>query len=310
MRSILVVAVTAVLLVALGCYEPPPETEPVPQWYWNNGPTSADLYDLASTAENDVWMVGVSRAGKGEVFSCLGYYWSAEILPWEAPPLYTVDAIPDGAVWAAGGGNVFIYRDRGTWKKWDHPAPGTDIYCLRMIDDVSGWAVGEGGRIFKFDGLAWTEVTSPATANLRRIQILAADNIWAVGDAGTVLHYEGAAWTPVTFPAAVNLYDLHFLSGSDGWVVGDEASAYHWNGTSWKKWDMPNDTMIYRCCAFPKSNQGWAGGDQMHLAHYNGTKWAFEEGTPSGSWSLNAIHFAAAGQGWAVGPAGTVLHYH
>ncbi len=303
-------AAAAAMLVSVACYEPTPQPEPKPMWVWFYGPTSSDLYDLASTARNDVWAVGVNSLGDGEVLHFSAFNWTfAEMPPVKVGPLYAVDAVASGDAWAAGGGDYFLYWTGSAWKSWPHPAAGKTVYGLDMVNDTLGWAVGAAGLILKFDGTGWAEVTSPATTTLRRVQALSGGSAWAVGDGGTVLHYDGSSWQTVAFAPTVDLNDLYFFSDSDGWVVGDVASLYRWDGAAFTRNTSPDPDMNYLACAFVDETLGWAGGNEMHIARFAGAAWEFEQNLPSGSWEVYAMHLVSDTEGWAVGPRGTMMHY-
>jgi photosystem II stability/assembly factor-like uncharacterized protein len=305
------IALGAGALLALACYEPPPPEEPLPAWYWHEGPTASDLYDLASTARNDVWAAAVNDAGAGEIFHFASFRWApAELPPVKVGPLYAVAAEPGGEAWAAGGGDYFLRWDGTAWRSWPHPAPGKNVYGLALVDELSGWAVGEGGLIFKFGAGEWTAAASPTTQTLRRVRALSRDAAWAVGEGGTVLRYDGSSWKEEDFPPQVNLYDLHFFAADDGWVVGAVASLYRWNGSSFKKYQSPDPDITYQCCGFARSKLGWAGGNEMHLSRYQDDVWKLEQNMPGGSWQLTAIHMVSATEGWAVGPRGAMMHYY
>jgi hypothetical protein len=299
---------SAAALLALACYEPPPPEKPLPAWYWHNGPTASDIYDLASTARNDVWAVG-ANGDEGEILHFRAFRWDFAEMPENIGPLYAVAAEPGGDAWAAGGGDNFVHWDGSSWRAWPHPARGKNVYGLALVDELNGWAVGAGGLILKFGGGEWKAEASPTTQTLRRVRVISANSAWAAGDGGTVLRYDGSSWKEVDFPPTVDLYDLHFFAENDGWVVGAVASLYHWNGSAFKRYQSPDPDIAYQCCGFAASGLGWAGGDEMHLARYQDGAWSLEENMPSGSWTLTALHMVSAAEGWAVGPRGTIMHY-
>jgi len=305
------IALGAAAFLALACYEPPPPEETEPAWYWHDGPTVSDFYDLASTARTDVWAAAVNDAGAGEIFHFARFRWAAADLPRvEVGPLYAVATEPGGEAWAAGGGDYFLHWDGSGWRQWPHPAPGKNVYGLALVDELNGWAVGEGGMIFKFAGGEWKAETSPTATTLRRVRALSATSAWAVGDEGTVLRYDGSSWEKVGFPPTIDLYDAHFVAEDDGWVVGAVASLYHWNGSSFERYQSPDPDITYGCCGFAGSDLGFAGGSEMHLARYQDDVWKLEDNMPSGSWQLTAIHMVSPTEGWAVGPHGAMMHYY
>ncbi len=296
-----------------GCYEPGPAPPPPPAWYWHPGFTNADFYDLASTARDDAWVVGVSSSGVGQVFRYTGFQWNHSDLPQTTVgPLYAVATLDNGDAWAVGGGDYIFYWNGSRWFEWPHPKPGLAIYGLALVNDTLGWAVGQDGLILKFDGVGWTEVVSPTAETLRRVRALSPDAAWAVGDGGAVLRYSGGSWEEVAFGPSVDLYDLYFAGANDVWVVGDVAAVYHWDGATFKKFQVPPVAagINFRCCGFLTPDKGWAGGGEAHLVRYDGSSWQLEQYMPSAPWALNAIHFVSDTEGWAVGPDGYILHYY
>jgi len=311
MLRYIILILTAGSLLALACYEPDPPVTPPPAWYWHNGPVASDLYDLASTARDDVWAVGATPEGKAEVLHFTSFRWDVATLPGvELGPLYAVAVVEDsGDAWAAGGGDYFLHWDGTQWRTWPHPSPGKNVYGLAMVSDTAGWAVGDDGLIFEFNGTSWTAVASPTNETLRRVRVLPSGAAWAVGDGGTVIRYDGSSWETVSFPPSVDLRDVCFVAEDDAWVVGAVASLYHYDGATFAKAGSPDPDIGYLCCDFVGPNLGWAGGDEMHLSRYNDGAWTLEDNMPSGGWQLNAIHMVSDHEGWAVGPTGCFLWY-
>ena len=99
------------------------------------------------------------------------------------------------------------------------------------------WAVGEGGTVLHFDGMAWSNPTSGTLATLRAVWADAKDDAWAVGDGGVVLHFDGAAWMPDAPDAKLGvtapLYAVQASSKSDVWVAGGAGTIAHFDGMAW-----------------------------------------------------------------------------
>ena len=58
------------------------------------------------------------------------------------------------------------------------------------------WAVGDNGRIVRWDGTAWTAETSPTTMRLTAIWGEGPDELWAAGEEGALLSWNGTEWIP------------------------------------------------------------------------------------------------------------------
>ena len=66
-------------------------------------------------------------------------------------------------------------------------ASNADLEGIFMVSPTDGWAVGSGGRIFRFNGTSWQSVPSPATTGLRDVVMTSPTSGWVVGSSGTIL---------------------------------------------------------------------------------------------------------------------------
>ncbi len=151
------------------------------------------------------------------------------------------------------------------------------VLDITLTDDGGAWAVGAAGTILHSDGGVWRRVDSPSDETLHAVAFASPDDGWAVGRAGTVLHYQNGTWRSAVVPttSADELFDITF-SGDSGWAVGQRF-----------------DVISYQ--------------SQGLILHLSGDTWT-EVSMPQTE-PLYAITFASADQGWAVGKAGTILHW-
>lgn len=95
--------------------------------------------------------------------------------------------------YAAGDGGVIVRRSSaaGQDNAWMTQTTNvtTPIRGMWSSGDTFIIAVGDGGTILQYDGVAWKTMTSNTTANLRAVWGSSPTNIFAVGDGGTVMHY-------------------------------------------------------------------------------------------------------------------------
>lgn len=188
--------------------------------YWNGtewsivpGPDTAFggyLFDVAGTAANDVWAVGVHTTNR--------LTQAARILHW----------------------------DGTRWERVASPEVASDEYDLQGVAALSvsdAWAVGtrrENGKtltlVEHWDGSSWKVVPSPNTSQpenaLHRVAALAPDDVWAVGRAGIggdaqplMMHWNGVTWSTVTLPRTnaqfADLVAVAVVSGTgEVWAVG------------------------------------------------------------------------------------------
>ncbi|MGB1929422.1 MAG: WD40/YVTN/BNR-like repeat-containing protein, partial [Mariniblastus sp.] len=103
----------------------------------------------------------------------------------------------------------------------------TPISQVRMINNDSGWAVGESGTLLNTTngGKSWTQIKLPIEASeidLETISVI--DNrIWFAGDPGTVIYSMDIGTGRTTShrtPIRMRINQLHFIDQSHGWAVG------------------------------------------------------------------------------------------
>lgn len=115
------------------------------------------------------------------------------------------------------------------------------------------FAVGDGGRILRYDGAAWQTMASPTTRTLRTVRGSSATNVWALGDS-VVIRYDGTAWREVPLTNALlaavpgapasNLQGVQqsalWVAGPDDVYIGGERGIVaRWNGAIWDGVDLP-----------------------------------------------------------------------
>lgn len=155
--------------------------------------TNTYFHAVAPVMGNDIWVVGSGSFGAGP----------AAILHWDGTRLQPV-AAPDG---------VDFLNDVAA-----HAA--TDI-----------WAVGSRyaesathSVILHWDGMTWTQVPSPDIGELRRVVVLAANDVRALGPAGG-LQWNGSTWDRITPALAGTVFALAGLGPHDYWALVADAQA-------------------------------------------------------------------------------------
>ena len=217
-------------------------------------------------------------------------------------PLNALAFTPDGQVWAAGNNGLLLHREGQTWKEFSSPATHA-LLDLNFSSATSGWAVGEGAEVLRWDGNAWNEVLpyhgpgegpGGSTQVLYSVDILTVNEAWMVGNMKGIdgknrpyaLHWNGKdLLEQTTFPECNcglksvlirNRDDVYAAGGSD---LG--AIIFHYNGLSWTSTLLPGADIIYTLI---QSGDGslWAGGievsrDQQDargaLFHWDGYQW-------------------------------------
>ena len=127
------------------------------------------------------------------------------------------------------GGSVIRHYINNVWSG-DQDMPSGGYNAIYMVDNLNGWAVGDGGIIIHTgDGHNWFEQTNPNPEQntFYKVFFLNAQEGWAVGIGGTIIQTTngGTTWTVVGSSLTTNsLNGVHFVStitGNVGYVVGN-----------------------------------------------------------------------------------------
>ena len=162
------------------------------------GGTHSDrlLLGVWSDSPSNAWAVG--RASTV-------YRWNGTVWNMVSDSLRPV-AAGDGynAVWGSGS-TVWVVGDntilRCSPSCANETAPGSGALLSVWGSSASNiFAVGDGGRIVRYNGSAWSAMSSPTSRTLARVSGSGANDVWAVGDS-VVLHFDGSQWSsvPMTF---------------------------------------------------------------------------------------------------------------
>jgi photosystem II stability/assembly factor-like uncharacterized protein len=205
--------------------------------------------------------------------------------------------------------------------------PGHQVASSRLaLTSVrAGWAVGAKGRIWQLTWPAgapqpqWRQVASPVVEDLRSVAMSSADDGWAVGNRGVLLHYTvpvgpagGGQWTRVAGPTTLDLNGIAMVSASEGWAVGAAGTILHDTNGRWTPVNSPARCDLHALAlAVTVSGQvqGWAVGVHSCLLRLDFGSWRLATVAFSRDLDLTAVAFTSAGDGWAVGTGGALVHY-
>ncbi len=106
-----------------------------------------------------------------------------------------------------------IYKTEDGGDNWEEQSyDETNILMdVCFVDEMTGWAVGEGGMITHTTdgGDTWIMLESGTTANLHRVFFLDAGHGWITGDDLTILYYDGTVGLDQPAEANSNSLAVH-----------------------------------------------------------------------------------------------------
>ena len=124
----------------------------------------------------------------------------------------------DGATWRRIGGGIV---DPIT-KRYAQTRANTPLFGLWASSPADIWAVGDEGRVCRFDGTAWHEIDCPTRAHLRAVLRCSDGTLMAAGAQGTVLTFRDGAWSQMTTGTSSHLTGLHAEDDGTVYAAGGQ----------------------------------------------------------------------------------------
>jgi PKD repeat protein len=122
--------------------------------------------------------------------------------------MYLVSYEPGAWAFNYSGGDEWVYTSTGTGRLnaiWG--SSGSDIYVA-----------GTGGHIARYNGSAWSGVSSATTQDLNSLHGSSSSNVFAVGRQGAIVHNKGAGFVAESFATTGDLFGV--------WAAPDGSAAY------------------------------------------------------------------------------------
>jgi hypothetical protein len=236
------------------------------------------------------------------------------------------------AVGATGGAtptSVIIHWTKAAgWELQLSQGFSDSLHGVWGTDPANVWAVGSNGLILHFDGMRWTQVTSPTTQRLAAIWGSSRSDVWAVGyDAaqqrGLVIRYDGNAWVERGSISAWDNLTLTSICGTgprDIWLVGAPNSGsngskiFHFGALGNWTDETAGGLTTWLQDIWVTSAAGWVvGRDPGTLLRLDGNGWTALNPSPTTS-NLQDVSGSSANDVWAIGwygldTATEILHY-
>jgi photosystem II stability/assembly factor-like uncharacterized protein len=233
--------------------------------------------------------------------------------------LHAVFFVDERRGWAAGGkGALLSTEDGGASWKLRTPAPTEDaLRDIHFVDEQNGWAVCErdwyrlktkeeprsyllrtsdGGRTWARVEVAGADVD----ARLVGVRFAGREHGWAFGELGALYTTAdgGRTWSRQRVPTRRLLLGATFLNPQQGWLVGAGPVILHTadGGATWREGQVVAQLADYAL----RGRVAGTGADATPSS-------AFEPLAARRGVRANAVHFADARRGWAVGTGGLVL---
>jgi hypothetical protein len=136
----------------------------------------------------------------------------------------------------------------------------------------AGAQYGETAFVHLTAGI-WRVTQVVRDAQLTSIALSAPDFGFAVGDAGVIYQWDGRYWQPAPSPVRRRLVDIALLSATEGWAVGDLGTLIGWDGTAWRPVETPTYSVALTAVTIPAHGEAWATAREGQVIHLTEGRW-------------------------------------
>lgn len=322
---------------------------PSPCWGGSTSITdSPSLNAVFMLGTNDAWAGGMPDAGLTEhsMIHWDGNKWHRvsaaplNVLPsvLEIWSMYMLGSSDGWAVGGTAGVPEALHWDGNSWTGQPitgcggvPPCQPRSVFMLSGGVGGDGWAVGTGGRIWRFQSGSWGLIASPTVTDLNGVFISnPGSNVnagWAVGKTGTVLKLQIVGGVPTWVVVGPllgvidELFGVYFKDSNHGWIVGAKGTILttvdggaSWSGGNNQVTGAPGTTVLRSVFVDiygvgSGNGDGWAVGDDgaaptALFAHWDGSTWTNTPLAPplgGTGLALHSVYVKGPEDGFAVG---------
>ena len=209
-----------------------------------------------------------------------------------------------GGVTYVGGANGVLCISTNLGSSWTAFNTGTSatFYGLTFDSPASGWAVGSGGTICRYNGRTW--VATPTGIGATCYGVAYGGSVpWAVGASGTICRYVGGAWQSVITGTSATFYSVAFSGANLGLAVGSGGTICRYNGTAWIPVNSGTSATI-RNVIWADANTAYIVGDGGLLCVSTNGGLTWNPLNPGTGGNLGGFAISG-GSGFAFGAGGT-----
>lgn len=222
-------------------------------------------------------------------------------------------------VWAvgadAGDGPEVLRYDGDVWHREATGADG-DLWWVHGFPGGPVFLGGEGGLILRWDGTAFTPMTTPGTQTVFGMWGTSPTDMWAVGgnlggaSGAFAWRLDGDAWVEVEgFPAELAATDAVWKvwgrSATDVWFVGTNGLILHHDGNQFAREDAGTSVGLFTVHGTADRVVAVGGFGTGVILVRDADGWTVA--SPDGAPGLIGV-YETAGDGYAVGSDGAVYH--
>ncbi|HVM31947.1 MAG TPA: YCF48-related protein [bacterium] len=155
-------------------------------------PLTVDLNDINFADQNNGWAVG----NQGTILGYDGQSWKSFAASPSTERLNSVAVINNQQAWIVGAYGTILRFNGTTWSSLGTAFSGFDLYQVFMKGESDGWAVGQDGTIIYYDGSRWIPHPKPDNKPSLNALSFSGDTGFAVGQGGAIFKFQSKGESP------------------------------------------------------------------------------------------------------------------
>ncbi|MDN5215161.1 MBG domain-containing protein [Fulvivirgaceae bacterium BMA12] len=206
-------------------------------------------------------------------------------------------------------GLILILLPFSLTAQWNNIVSPTDqiIYDVTFTAENQGWAVGLGGTILHYDGIAWEVYDLLPGNSFNRVVFTSENKGWAITGNGKIFHYDGNGWSlNFTATGGKGLYTLYFLETGEGYASGAEGYIAYYDGEHWIEGNIGFDVWTLTSY-FADNKNGWLSAGAGKMYQFKDSVWS--EITTTNPGAFIEMRFVSPDNGYGVGFGNSIWHY-
>ncbi|HBD05522.1 TPA: hypothetical protein DCZ32_03620 [Candidatus Uhrbacteria bacterium] len=278
----------------------------------------ADTCFVSGGSEDDTAFFLISTTDGFDTFSV---DWDPGVDDCKITDVIDIDFTDATTGWFIGDDEICKTEDGGLNFTAEVTGAATTFADLEMFDDLTGWAVGSGGKVYATqDGDTWATQTCSGCGDLASIDSASATHVWISDETNdrmiiSTVGGEGDNWQntqslPITFDGPLA---LDVVSTTNAFVIGslNNDLTKTINGIAWTDATF-NPTVGASVDDIDFSTlgtNGWAvSGNSIVYSTDSGETWDDGDVSALPGILFNSVDFVDDNDGWAVGNGSTIAY--
>ena len=234
------------------------------QWDYVHNDQQNEFFSIKFLTEDTGYFSGeerfVSTSDGGRYLTTINHFYGYDVLSIDF--LNQTDGVAVGRYYYLGPGFIFQTTDGG--QNWnpaynDFVSSVNDVF---LLDNEHGWAVGDGGNIFKtYPNMNWWTYVASGPTDLNAVFFINQNTGWAVGWGKIIKSTDGGdTWFELQTGVNSKFNDVFFINENNGWVTANDNNSLLHTTDGGNIWSVTNLSTVLSKVLFFSDSVGFIAG--------------------------------------------------